>query len=56
MKEFFNNIKSNDLDKVSRLITNANDVAMLVNQTIEYSIVGRHFLLQLKKVMQRKSW
>ena len=26
MKEFFDAIKSNDLDKVSRLITNANDM------------------------------
>ena len=34
MREFFDAIKSNDLEKVSRLITNANDVAMLVNQAM----------------------
>ena len=50
MKGIFDAIKSNDLDKVNRLIANANVVAMLVNQAIVYSIVGRHFLLQLTRV------
>ena len=34
MREFFDAIKSNDLDTVSLLITGAKDVDMLVNQTI----------------------
>ncbi len=54
MKEFFDAIKSNDLDEVSRLIIDAKDVVMFVHQ--EMIMDARHFLLHLKKVMQRKSW
>ena len=32
MKQFFEAIKSNDLDTVNRLITGTNNVAMFVNQ------------------------
>ena len=33
MKEFFDAINSNDLDKVNRLIAGVKDVVMFVNQT-----------------------
>ena len=36
MKEFFDAIKSNDLNTISLLITGANDAVMFVNQATNY--------------------
>ena len=40
MKEFFDAIQTNNLDKINRLITNAKDVAMFVNQ-VKHNGCGR---------------